>query len=56
LNGRDPALAALPEGDVLGELAARLLSTYLLPFEVISLLLLGAFIGAIVLARKEEPK
>jgi NADH-quinone oxidoreductase subunit J len=49
-----PAGAPQPEGAHLEELADLLLSTYLLPFEVISLLLLGALIGAIVLARKEE--
>ncbi len=51
-----PPLAAVPETDVMEELADLLLSTYLLPFEVISLLLLGALVGAIVLARKEERK
>ncbi len=50
------SFAALPAGDVLNDLAARLLSAYLLPFEVVSLLLLGALVGAVVLARKEEPK
>lgn len=35
----------------LGEL---LLSYYLLPFEIVSVLLLGAIIGAIVIARKED--
>ena len=39
--------AALP---ALGE---TLLSTYLLPFEVLSLLLLGALVGAVFIARKD---
>jgi NADH-quinone oxidoreductase subunit J len=51
-----PPLAGVPEAAALEELAGMLLSTYLLPFEVISLLLLGALVGAIVLARKEERK
>jgi NADH-quinone oxidoreductase subunit J len=51
-----PAAAPLPESSALEELADLLLSRYLLPFEVISLLLLGALVGAIVLARKEERK
>jgi NADH:ubiquinone oxidoreductase subunit 6 (subunit J) len=50
-----PPLGAIPDGEgAIEALASALLSTYLLPFEVISLLLLGALIGAIVLARKEE--
>ncbi len=51
-----PPIAPMPASSALEELAGRLLSTYLLPFEVISLLLLGALVGAIVLARKEEPR
>jgi NAD(P)H-quinone oxidoreductase subunit 6 len=42
--------------DTVGDIGKALLSTYVLPFEVISLLLLGALVGAIVLARKEEEK
>lgn len=34
-------------------LGQALLTTYLLPFEVISLLLLAALVGAVVIARKE---
>jgi NADH:ubiquinone oxidoreductase subunit 6 (subunit J) len=49
-----PSMAPIPEASALEEFADLLLSTYLLPFEVISLLLLGALVGAIVLARKEE--
>ena len=51
-----PPLGAVPETSAIEDLAGQLLSTYLLPFEVISLLLLGALVGAIVLARKEERK
>lgn len=37
----------------LGELGRGLISIYLLPFELLSILLLGALVGAIVIARKE---
>jgi NADH-quinone oxidoreductase subunit J len=47
-------MGPIPEAGAIDEFADQLLSTYLLPFEVISLLLLGALVGAIVLARKEE--
>jgi NADH-quinone oxidoreductase subunit J len=51
-----PPLGTMPGTSAIEDLADLLLSTYLLPFEVISLLLLGALVGAIVLARKEERK
>lgn len=35
-------------------LGRTLISTYLLPFELLSILLLGALVGAIVVARKEK--
>jgi NADH-quinone oxidoreductase subunit J len=38
------------------ELSALLFSRYWLPFELVSLVLLAAMIGAIVLARKEEER
>ena len=38
------------------ELGKSLLTTYLLPFELLSLVLLAALIGALVVARKEEEK
>lgn len=38
------------------ELGRGLFSTYLLPFEILSLVLLAALIGSLVLARKEEEK
>jgi len=38
----------------LATLGRTLISTYLLPFELLSILLLGALIGAIVVARKEK--
>jgi len=45
-----PAAAMEPTTEILGRL---LLNEYLLPFEVISTLLLAALIGAVVLIRKE---
>ena len=36
------------------DIGSSLFSTYILPFEVVSFLLLAALIGAIVLARREE--
>lgn len=47
---------AVGGGDAIPLLADALLSKHILPFEVVSLLLLGALIGAIVVARKEETK
>jgi NADH-quinone oxidoreductase subunit J len=49
-----PAAAAAPETAGNTEVVARLLYTdYLIPFELASVLLLVAMVGAIVLARKE---
>lgn len=54
------SLAGLPVQAVgarpatLAELAKALLTTYLLPFEVASLLLLAGMVGAIVMSRREE--
>ena len=45
--------AAEPIGTVRG-IGVLLLTDYLLPFEIISLLLLGALIGAAVLSRGES--
>lgn len=42
--------------DTISELGRLLLTTYVLPFELVSLVLLGALIGAIVIARRNgEP-
>jgi NADH-quinone oxidoreductase subunit J len=38
--------------DVIGSVARPLLTTYLLPFEVTSLLLLVAIVGAVLLAKR----
>ncbi len=45
----DPA----PSGPTTGTLGVLLLNEYLLPFEVISVMLLASLIGAVVLIRKE---
>ncbi len=44
---------ASPPSDTIGALGEALLSTYVLPFEVVSVVLLVALIGAIVIAREE---
>lgn len=41
-------------GDPIADLGRALLTTYLLPFEVASLLLLMALVGAIIIARERE--
>ena len=43
-----------PESVAIKPLARELFSTYLLPFEIIGLLLLAAVVGATVLARKQD--
>jgi NADH-quinone oxidoreductase subunit J len=48
-----PAQVALPEQNVM-TIGKLLMTHFMLPFEVISVLLLAAMIGAIVLARKEK--
>lgn len=47
-----PGAVAAPVG--LKALGQTLLTSYLLPFELLSVLLLGALVGAIYIARKEE--
>jgi NADH:ubiquinone oxidoreductase subunit 6 (subunit J) len=46
------AQAALPDNNVM-VIGKLLMTSFMLPFEVISIVLLAAMIGAIVLARKE---
>lgn len=43
-----------PQADYLDQLAQSLLGVYLLPFEIASVLLLVALVGAIVLAKEER--
>jgi NADH-quinone oxidoreductase subunit J len=44
---------AIRTGDDIRQLSTALFADYLLPFEVASVILLAAVVGAIVLARKE---
>ncbi|MBB4577334.1 NADH-quinone oxidoreductase subunit J [Rhizobium lentis] len=44
---------AIPGGDQIRQLSTTLFADYLLPFEIASVILLAALVGAIVLARKE---
>lgn len=46
--------AAMRGGDGIRQLSTTLFADYLLPFEVASIILLAALVGAIVLARKEQ--
>jgi NADH-quinone oxidoreductase subunit J len=46
--------AAMGDGDNIRQLSTTLFADYLLPFEVASVILLAALVGAIVLARKES--
>jgi NADH:ubiquinone oxidoreductase subunit 6 (subunit J) len=46
--------AQAPEGVPLDILGTSFLTTYLVPFELVSILLLMTLVGAIVIARKEE--
>jgi NADH-quinone oxidoreductase subunit J len=53
----EPAAEPLPDGALLGEvevIARTLFVDYLLPFEVISILILVAIIGAVVLTRQSD--
>lgn len=54
LSFRDPA-AASPKGGDLIPLATSLFTAYAFPFEVASVLLLAALVGAIVLVKQDEP-
>jgi len=47
--------ATEPATDSFSLVATSLLTTYVFPFELISLVLLAALIGAVVLVKKEEP-
>jgi NADH-quinone oxidoreductase subunit J len=49
-----PLPAEIASGEV-APLARELFGTYLLPFEAVSVLLLAALVGALVLSRKDRP-
>lgn len=55
---KSPWLAQItkPFSPTTSTIGTDILTTYLLPFEIISVLLLGALIGAIYIARTEEDK
>ena len=48
----DPRIATV-DGSNTATVSDSIFSTYLVPFEVVSVLLLAALVGAIVLARKD---
>lgn len=50
-----PVSEVAPPGVTSGQLAHALLDQYLIPFEVLSVLLLAAIVGAVVLARRKDP-
>jgi NADH-quinone oxidoreductase subunit J len=57
LARRDPANVSVPVGAMYGSarlIARQLFQPYLLPFEITSVLVLIAIMGAVVLARREE--
>ena len=49
-----PAAGAGPVGSPAGDLARLLFSEYVLPFEIVSVLLLAAVVGGIFVAKREE--
>ena len=50
---RDTKLPEPPAVQTSGEVGQSIFTTYVVPFEVISVLLLAALVGAVVIARKE---
>ena len=54
-GGRQALQAVLDARGAVGAVAVPLFRDYLVPFEVTSLLLLVAIVGAVVLARRQEP-
>ena len=53
--GGEVVRRALEEHGAIGAVALPLFREYLVPFEVTSVLLLAALVGAVVLARRQEP-
>ena len=51
-----PLSEAEPVSDVVMALGVSFLSSYLIPFEVVSILLLVALVGGIILAREVDPE
>jgi NADH-quinone oxidoreductase subunit J len=52
LTGAETIRAATADRGVVGAMAAPLFETYLIPFEITSVLLLTAIVGAVVLAKR----
>ncbi len=52
IGGNWGVAATKVSGDLLPKIGTELMTTYLLPFEAVSLLLLAALVGAIVIARE----
>jgi NADH-quinone oxidoreductase subunit J len=52
-EGKEIDLTQAPEGSPTASLGELIFSTYVLPFEVVSVLLLAALVGAIVIARRD---
>jgi len=52
LGGGKAAVAAVAERGVVGAIAEPMFQTYLVPFELTSILLLAAAVGAVVLAKR----
>jgi len=48
------AAGNLANGDVTTSMGVSLITKYVLPFEIVSVLLLMAMIGAIILAKEEK--
>jgi len=49
-----PVAQAVPHGSNVSEIGLSLFRTYAIPFELVSLVLIVALVGTVVLARKEE--
>jgi NADH-quinone oxidoreductase subunit J len=54
ISGADPQVTKLAKDFSVKSLARQLFTTYVFPFEVISILIISSVIGALYIARKEE--
>lgn len=55
-NANWPVAVAVPPEDQITVLGQELLTTYVVPFEIASVLLLAALIGSIVIGRERDPE
>jgi NADH-quinone oxidoreductase subunit J len=53
-DGKEIALSDASEGIRTGTIGEVIFSSYVLPFEIVSILLLAALVGAVVIARKDD--